>query len=218
MKKLPIIKNMALQVKGIDGLYIIPNVFDSRSNEFAISIIESNRGKECKQIHFADEFGWKFLPKGIKTKSDYLGEKPEWLDQIWDQVLKSLHANIKSIQTSKPIERYDHALINHYEVGDGCKSHTDDLEFWDDWVCGVSFGSGCIMNMSLNSQSHNVFLPTGSVYLLTHDARYRWKHSIQYSSSDLVYGVQIPRTKRISITFRTINSKFLSEEERNGLK
>lgn len=208
---------MALQVKGIDGLYIITNVFDLKSDKFFTNIIESNRGNECKQIHLADEFGWKFLPKTIKTKSDYLGEKPLWLDEIWVQVLRALHANIKSIQTSKPIEHYDHVLINHYEVGDGCKSHTDDLEFWNDWVCGVSFGSGCIMNMSFGSQSHNIFLPIGSVYLMVGDARYKWKHSIQFSSFDLVYGDEIPRNKRISITFRTINNKFLCEEERNGL-
>lgn len=207
---------MALQVKDINGLFIIPNVFDFESNKSIINLIESNRGNKCNQIHLADEFGWKFLPKEIKTKSDYLG-KPIWLDKIWDVISRSLHTNIKSIQTFKPIERYDHVLINHYEVGDGCKSHTDDLEFWDDWVCGVSFGSGCIMNMRLNSQSHNIFLPIGSIYLLVGDARYKWKHGIEYSSSDLVYGDEIPRTKRISITFRTINDKFLSEEERNGL-
>jgi len=36
----------------------------------------------CKQIHTANEYGFKFIPLAEKTGADYLGRYPDWLDYI----------------------------------------------------------------------------------------------------------------------------------------
>ena len=59
---------MAIKLKDIEGFYLIPNVFDEREEEIFMNQIESQRGSECKQIHIADEFGWKFIPVSKKSK------------------------------------------------------------------------------------------------------------------------------------------------------
>jgi len=198
---------MALKVKGIEGFYLIPNVFDQEENQYYISKIEENKGFECKQIHLAEEYGWKFLPVEKKTQQDYLGPNPPWLNDIWSRASSSLNKYLGD----KNFTHWDHVLINHYEVGDGCKPHTDDLKFWDDWVIGVSFGSGCEMILSEYKTNNptSIYLPAKSVYLLTGDARYRWTHGISFKSGDKVYGDLQPRTKRISLTFRTISLEYL---------
>ncbi len=210
---------MAIQLKDIEGFYLVPNVFGEMESEFLIKSIEAERGNECKQIHTADEFGWKFIPVSKKTQQDYLGPNPKWLDQIWFKASNSINESYKKLGfIGRAIDEergYDHVLINHYEVGDGCKPHTDDLKFWDDWVLGVSFGSGCTMNLITNyGKSVPIYLPPRSVYLLTGDARYIHKHGITFDSTDNVYGNQINRSKRISLTFRTISSDYLDLETR----
>jgi len=204
---------MAIQVKGIDGFYMIPNVFNPMDSEYWIKTIEINRGNACKQIHTADEFGWKFIPVEKKSKKDYLGKNPEWLDKIWNIAFNQIKNKIDDLPNG--LDHYDHVLINHYNPDDGCKSHIDDVKFWDEWVLGVSFGSGCILILtSEQNQIYNIYLPPNSVFLLLRDSRYKCKHGISFESVCNVYGNQIQRTKRISLTFRTISFEYLSQEER----
>lgn len=207
---------MSIKLKDIEGFYLIPNVFGEIESEDIIKQIEAERGNECKQIHTADEFGWKFIPVSKKSKQDYLGPNPKWLDQIWFEATKAISKFIPKLQYLEDFANgYDHVLINHYEVGDGCKPHTDDLKFWNGWVLGVSFGSGCTMNLITNyGKTVPIYLPARSVYLLTGPARYVHKHGITFDSVDNVYGDIINRSKRISLTFRTINLDYLDMESR----
>ena len=203
---------MAIQLKEIDGFYLITNVFTKLEAENITDQIERERGNECRQIHTADEFGWKFIPVSKKSKKDYLGPNPQWLDQIWSRALDAIN---KSMKLKLEILLYDHVLINHYDVGDGCKPHIDDLKFWDGFVIGVSFGSGCTMNLITKyNKIVSIYLPVNSVYLLSGPARYIYKHGITFNSTDNVYGDQINRSKRISLTFRTINLNYLDLETR----
>jgi alkylated DNA repair dioxygenase AlkB len=145
-----------------------------------------------------------------------LGPNPKWLDQIWIQSINTVKKFILNLKHLEEFDNgYDHVLINHYEVGDGCNPHTDDLKFWTGWVLGVSFGSGCTMNLISNyGKSISIYLPANSVYLLTGPARYVYKHGITFDSTDNVYGNKIYRTKRISLTFRSISEDYLDLESR----
>ena len=149
-----------------------------------------------------------------KTGLDYL-DTPFWIDDIFYRALFGINSKIKYIPTTKPIENYDHVLINEYKPGDGCLAHTDELEFWEDWVIGVSFGSGCEMILSKGNVSKSIYLTIGSVYLLCGDARYKWTHEISFKFDDEVNGNKINRNERISLTFRTISNNFLSSKLKN---
>ena len=214
-----------ITVPGVNGLYLIVDVFDQpQLNYFTEILLNDTHGHPCRQIHAATEYGWKFLPLRdnnhidikLRTSDDYLGEYPDWIQQIWNLVLVKL-SDIEDLpSTLRTCASPDNLLINKYVPGDGVIPHTDELEFWEDWVVGVSFGSGCVFNYSLNKEKVSMYIPANSIYVLTKDARYKWKHGIAFVKEDIVYGDVIPRTTRISMTFRNIDKRWLTDEVRNN--
>lgn len=210
---------MAILFEEIPGLYLIPNVFSQEDNNMYMQILEeeNNNPNVSNQIHTATEYGWKFLPATIKQPKDYLGDYPEWLEKMWQKIFIHVKANIPNF----PEKSYpDNVLINTYDNGDGCKSHIDQLNFWDNWVVGASFGSGCTFEFTndFGNEAIEFWMPPKSIYVMIDDARYKWKHGIKYSPIDLYYGDVIPRTKRISLTFRTMLDNILNDKIKNQKK
>lgn len=126
------------------------------------------------------------------------------------------------------------AILNLYWPGEGITPHVDLLDRFADGIIGVSLGSGCVMDFertqskepmpnhtephenlphasSTNDDpapSHRIYLPEGSVIVLSEDARYLWTHGIAYRTEDLVEETGSSnravesRGLRLSITFR----------------
>lgn len=63
------------------------------------------------------------------------------------------------------------------------------------------------MDFKNGSQSHSVALPRRSLLIMTGAARYQWTHGIQNRKTDLIDGHQVPRDRRVSLSFRTLRSK-----------
>lgn len=221
-----------ITVPNVDGLYLITNVFEQQQyndiNELLNQLTYSQVGNICRQVHVATEFGWTFLPlygengEIIKRTIDsYLGKFPELITNIWDVVsdkLSCINDLPSSLQNCIIHKIYpDHLLINQYQPEDGCIPHVDELEFWEDWVVGISFGSGCMFNFTLDKKKINVYVPENSVYVLTKDARYKWKHGIPFDHSDIIYGTSVNRKFRTSLTFRNIDKKWLSDDVRKSV-
>jgi len=199
---------MLIDIEEVPGLYLIPDLFSDIENDKYMEIMNTlEKQNVCNQIHKAFEFGWKFLPISPKTKNDFLGEFPFWLLKIWNKVSDSLE------QTNFPIKYPDHVLLNKYEPGEGCLPHTDDIKFWDNWVIGVSFGSGSIARFKGKyNKIYDLYLPIGSVYIMMNEARYEFTHEILAQKIDEYYGERIERKQRISLTFRTIHENYLSKK------
>lgn len=210
-----------LEVPQVNGLYLITNIFDELEHLQYVDLLTQERGHECPQIHRATEYGWKFLPLygstppyGIirqRTQDDYLGEFPEWIQNVW----KTVHLKITSLCPANISQSListilpSHLLINKYIPGDGCTPHTDELLFWEDWVVGVNFNSGCQFNFTKDNEKVSVYMPANSVYILTGEARYKWKHGIPFVMTDDVYGCHVDRKQRISMSFRNIDKKWM---------
>ncbi|KAI0941194.1 hypothetical protein AcV7_002830 [Taiwanofungus camphoratus] len=125
------------------------------------------------------------------------------------------------------------AILNFYWPGEGITPHVDLLNRYDDGIIGVSFGSGCVMRFdkvvnndaqqptsscdeSTEMKHHwGLYLPSGSVIVLSQEARYAWTHGIDRHMEDLVEDAAgtegalgtrssswISRGVRLSITFR----------------
>jgi alkylated DNA repair dioxygenase AlkB len=50
----------------------------------------------------------------------------------------------------------------------------------------------------------------GSAVVLSGEARSIWKHGIPARKTDQAAGVRVPRSRRLSITFRTVNLRRVS--------
>ncbi|KAI0053802.1 hypothetical protein FA95DRAFT_1552308 [Auriscalpium vulgare] len=112
------------------------------------------------------------------------------------------------------------AIVNLYRPGEGIAPHVDLLRRFGDGIVGVSLGSGCVMNFRREDEADadaeaglertwDVFLPEGSVLVLSGDARYRWTHGIEGRVGEWVEGEGegtgaqwVQRGVRVSITFR----------------
>jgi len=167
-------------------------------------IEEDPKEHPCHQIHYAYEYGWRFIPIGKKTVRDDYNIFPDWIQFIGQKIRNNSGCKdvLKSFSTDF-FNSADHVLLNIYQPGEGCVSHTDEVRFWNEWVIGVSLHSDCIMRMSYHPHSFfqtDVPLPRGSVYILTGQARYVWQHAI--------IGSSITRT-RYSITLRSIDHRYL---------
>ncbi|EJF62172.1 hypothetical protein DICSQDRAFT_104425 [Dichomitus squalens LYAD-421 SS1] len=92
------------------------------------------------------------------------------------------------------------AIINLYWPGEGITPHVDLPHRYGDGIMGVSLGSGCQCAL---------YLPKGSVLIMTEEARYGWTHGIEKRFDDWVeespgspQNVLLERDIRLSITFR----------------
>ncbi|KAI5891600.1 uncharacterized protein SCHCODRAFT_02506202 [Schizophyllum commune H4-8] len=140
-----------------------------------------------------------------------------------------LPPNIHALLFPATPSRARQIIINLYAPGEGISAHVDLLRRYGDGIIGVSLGSGCVMRFrdvgeegaahesykpvagegpnSANA-TYDVYLPEGSVYVMTGDARYRWTHGIERKRADYVEredgeGAEwIERGERISVTFR----------------
>ena len=120
------------------------------------------------------------------------------------------------------------AILNLYWPGEGITPHVDLLDRYGDGIMGVSLGSGCTMQFAkvptdeptsapsdapLSSPHVSdgcaLYLPKGSVVIMTEEARYGWTHGIEKRFDDWVeespgspQNVLLERDLRLSITFR----------------
>jgi alkylated DNA repair dioxygenase AlkB len=96
-------------------------------------------------------------------------------------------------------------IINEYQPGQGISPHVDSLLFGEQ-IVSISLGSGAMMDFTNKTTKERVsiYLEPRSAILMQGDARYLWTHGIAHRKSDKVGGVKVPRTRRISLTFRTI--------------
>jgi len=152
-------------------------------------------------------------------------------------LIELLHRLSALLQPSIPGDLHDHlfpskgapprarqAILNLYRPGEGITPHVDLLKRFDDGIIGVSLCGNCVMtfeeagNSARGSQKSigkedgnkwNLFLPEGSVLVMSKEARYNWKHGIPGRTHDLVENANeshdpylIKRGVRLSVTFR----------------
>jgi alkylated DNA repair dioxygenase AlkB len=99
----------------------------------------------------------------------------------------------------------DQVIINEYVPGEGIKPHKD-RTYYENQICGVNLGSGCIMRFikGLNEEVMDIEIPRGSLYVMQDDARKKWKHGIPPRKKDNINGTVHHRERRVSITYRKV--------------
>jgi len=57
---------------------------------------------------------------------------------------------------------------------------------------------------SVTQEQRDLYVAPRSVYIMTGEARYKWKHEMIARKSDIVDGKRVKRERRISITLRNV--------------
>jgi hypothetical protein len=87
---------------------------------------------------------------------------------------------------SQPLARQ--IILNLYPPGTGITPHVDLPNRYADGILGVSLLGSCTMELESDvGEVERVYMPRGTVYALTGEARWDWSHGIQPSMEDVVW-------------------------------
>lgn len=130
---------------------------------------------------------------------------PEWLYSTCNKV--AIHFDILPNLIS----------INEYKPGQGFFKHIDYANvsehskiIFGPIIAILSLLSSCMMEFELEYNykiKEKLWLESRSLVILSKEARYNWTHALPHKKTDLKDGILIPRTRRISLVFRTVESK-----------
>jgi alkylated DNA repair dioxygenase AlkB len=142
-------------------------------------------------------YGYKYdYKKRAVIQAMYLGELPAWAKKLAGR----LHQQGFTPQIP------DQLIVNEYKPGQGIASHIDCVSCFGDPILCLSLGSACVMNFTHIPAGIKaaLLLQPGSLLILQGEARYQWHHSIAPRKRDKYRGAELARTRRVSLTFRTV--------------
>lgn len=108
-------------------------------------------------------------------------------------------------------ERPVQLIVNEYTPGQGIAAHTD-AKLFGDTIISLSLGSSCgfvfTLNDGVNNDGIEYFVKPRTLMIMNGPSRSDWKHCIpsRKTDKDIATGETVPRTVRISLTFRTIKT------------
>lgn len=137
------------------------------------------------------QYGLGYGDEGGKPK--WLRDFPGWLVPLAERVAEDAG-----------LERFpENCVINEYIPPLGIAPHKDYSAFGPTIAC-VSLGSDIILDfISPAGLKVPVHVPARSFWVITGQARSKWKHGIAPRLNDMIDGERRPRGRRVSITFRT---------------
>jgi alkylated DNA repair dioxygenase AlkB len=100
---------------------------------------------------------------------------------------------------------FDQMLINEYLPGQGIALHRD-YEPFDRTVVSLSLLATCVMDFrhAQDERRASLLLEPRSLLVLGDEARYDWQHGIARRKNDRWQGRVVPRSRRLSVTFRLL--------------
>lgn len=180
----------------IDGLIYIQNFINIVEQNYLIECIDKypwNNFLKRRTQHYG--YKYDYTKKKI-DKSFYVGPIPNFIATYCDFLIANNYFKIVP----------DQVIINEYLPGQGISPHIDCTSCFDDTIASLSLNSSCVMEFSKCGQQDkkHLLLEPLSLLILTDNARYRWMHAIPSRIEDVWNGENLPRGRRISLTFRKV--------------
>jgi alkylated DNA repair dioxygenase AlkB len=144
-------------------------------------------------------YGWKYDYTLRDLGPDqYLGPIPGFFDEVIGKLALMPEFGAAAEQI----------IVNEYEPGQGIAAHIDRRSFGD-VVASLSLGSEWPMEFAArDGRVIEVFMPVGALVLMTGPSRFEWTHHIRPRKSDVRNGQRVARTRRVSLTCRTLGREF----------
>ena len=175
-------------VPDIPGLEYLPDFISAEEERALMKAIDGQPWLNDLKRR-VQHYGYKYDYKERAVKPDsYLGPLPDWLGPV----------------THKLPFKPDQAIVNEYEPGQGISAHIDCVPCFGATIASLSLGSGAIMQFSNRNEKQEIYLEPRSLIVLSGEARFRWAHAIPARKSDTLGGFKIDRSRRLSLTFRTV--------------
>ncbi len=190
----------------IPGFYYFAEVIDPEMGE---DIVDYLNNKEWKGISISEtgrkvqQYGYEYNYVTRKG-SDYKKINP-----IPDILLSIQQVGLNLVEPIVDKEVFEECklnqcIVNKYESKQGISAHIDKESFGPVIVC-FTLGSGTAITFSKNGEVIEKYVEPNSVYIMTGESRYNWKHEIKSRLTDKMGDNKIRRSTRISVTFRTVS-------------
>lgn len=182
----------------IPGLYYYRDCFSEAEEKRLIEFLENestwfsvgNSDNSRKVLHYG--FTYNYSSAGKLEQAPAFSETIDWL--------RSKIREIHSVPTELELNQ---CIVNKYLPGQGIAPHVDKKTF-KDFICCVTVGSGATMEFTKENETNTLYTEPRSLYIMSGEARYEWKHGMRSRKSDIVEGKKIMRDTRYSLTFRTV--------------
>lgn len=182
--------------KNISGMtYILDYISPDEQEQMLYIIDRQTWSDELKRR--VQHYGYKYeYKKRAVGSSIYLGTLPNWATEIASRLYQD-----GIVET--PL---DQVIVNEYQPGQGIASHLDCISCFAETIVSLSLGSSCVMEFTHGRTKEKVslLLLPRSLLILQGAARYEWKHRIPPRKTDNYQGTQFVRTRRVSVTFRSV--------------
>ena len=141
-------------------------------------------------------YGWRYDYKARAITPDmHIGALPDWLEKLAQRLYD---------ETGLFDRVPEQVIVNEYLPGQGIAMHTDHKGFGPT-VCTISLGDDWEMDFSENwKDKRPALLLRRYCVLLTGESRSTWQHGIAPRKSELTAGGRRNRSRRLSLTFRTV--------------
>jgi alkylated DNA repair dioxygenase AlkB len=188
--------------KKVKGLYYIDNAINSNDSDPIIDFLDKQKWSHVtdsvnsrKVQHYGYKYDYNTGTTNISTDPipNILLELRDYLSIICE------YLNIHNT--------FNQCIVNNYMAGQGIGKHIDSKSYGDVIGC-FTIGSGATMRFTRGENGENgkyiKYVEPNSLYIMSEDARYIWKHEMTSVKKDIVNGEKIDRGRRISITFRYV--------------
>lgn len=185
----------------VDGLYYIPNYLTEEEHYNILQFFKNsdewkhiNNYKNSRRvIHYG--YNYAYNRSGIKK----IGKIPKFFIDLvnTERINNAIGFNLINSDMEQ-------LIINEYKPGQGIANHIDNTKFFGPIILCLSVGSEIEIEFSNGNIKKNLCIEPKSLYIMTKDARYKWKHGIAKKIYNYNKDKLVKRSIRYSLTFRTI--------------
>ncbi|GLC44949.1 hypothetical protein PLESTM_001668100 [Pleodorina starrii] len=152
-------------------------------------------GWEAMARRRVQHFGYRFdyLTRNVDP-SRPLGPLPPWAAALAERI-----GALPQVS-----QALDQLTVNEYEPGVGLAPHVDTHSAFTGPIISLSLGGTAVMEMRRGEVARPLLLPRRSLLIMGGESRYAWQHYIPHRVADLVGTELLPRSCRVSLTFRKV--------------
>lgn len=182
-----------------DGLTYLENYISENEADRLVQDIDAAPWRTDLKRR-VQHYGYRYDYKARQARrEDYLGSLPELFQHLAERLTAEGH-----FQTLP-----DQVIVNEYQPGQGISAHIDCQPCFGETIASLSLLSACVMRFAspTHSQLMELHLQPASLLVLSGDARHLWTHAIPSTKTDVFEGQKHFRSRRLSLTFRTMKFK-----------
>jgi len=187
------------QVPEIEGLYYIDNVVTNADDIIgkldASTWIPLSQSANSRMVQ---HYGYKYNYNTYSIK-----EKADDIPQYIEAIQSTLTQLCNKLNITDETYKFNQCIVNNYNPGQGISRHIDVTKYGHTIGC-YTLGSGATMKFTRDGVSIPLYVRPNSLYIMSGPSRYKWYHEMISAKYDKIDDVNVPRTRRISVTFRNV--------------